>query len=92
MHGAAAERLFVVALDARGGGGRVVGVVARRDTDHMTDADAAAFLDTAMPTAAEAAALLDASGLTEAEALAMLAAVGDDEATEGYAEATVRPR
>ena len=67
MHDAAAERLFVVALDARGGGGRVpgllvggvVGVVARRDTDRMTDDDAAAF---------------------------------DAEATEGYAEATVRPR
>lgn len=101
MHGAASERLFVVALDARGGGGRVpgllvggvlvVGVVARRDTDRMTD-DAAAFLDATMPTATEAAALLDASALTEDEALAMLAAAFDAEATEGYAEATVRPR
>jgi hypothetical protein len=67
-------------------------VAAGRDTERMTDEDnadeaAAALLDLAL-TEAEVSALLDAA-LTEAEAAALLDVA---EATEGYAEATVRPR
>lgn len=57
----------------------------------MTYADAAAMLDAMMPTEAEVLAMLDAVP-SEAEVVAMLDAVVGAEATEGYAEATVRPR
>lgn len=86
--------------------GYAVGSVgARRDTEHMTDEDAAAMLD-AVPTEAEVLALLAETRLQLADVLdaladaatdraelaAMLDAAGRDEATEGYAEATVRLR
>jgi hypothetical protein len=54
-------------------------VAAGRDTERMTDED----------NADETAAALLGLALTEAEAAAPLAVA---EATEGYAEATVRPR
>lgn len=103
MHDAAADDVGPVVVGALVLVGRSVG--GRRDTECMTDEDAAAMLD-AVPTEAEVLALLAETRLQLADVLdaladatadraelaAMLDAAGRDEATEGYAEATVRPR
>lgn len=104
MHDAAADDVGPVVVGALVLVGRSVG--GRRDTECMTEDDAAAMLDAMMPTEAEVLALLAETRLQLADVLdaladaaadraelaAMLDAVNRDEATGGYAEATLRPR